>query len=173
MPRKLLPPHLYFDRGRKAWVIRDGVLFIRTGAAREDRAAAEIALLKYNTGQHPQVIGYIYFITAVHPNYPIKIGFTEKLSAVRIRALQTGCPYALYFLGHTRGTMRRERDIHLCFDHLRLRGEWFAYHPELIAFINETCSNATELVENGKVIGKPQVFRAVQSCLKTEDVDGR
>lgn len=69
--------------------------------------------------------GYIYFITADYPDYPIKIGFTELIKNTRIKGLQTGCPYQLQVIGRIRGTVADERKIHADFDHIRLEGEWF------------------------------------------------
>jgi integrase len=52
MPRPRSPPRLYLDPGRRAWVIRDGGAFIRTGIAEADRAAAERRLGEYLAEKH-------------------------------------------------------------------------------------------------------------------------
>jgi hypothetical protein len=108
---------------------------VRTGAPETDLGAAQAALIKYKVDDWQRSTGFIYFLTAAHPDYPIKIGFTQKLASFRISAIQTCCPYALYFLARVPGTMQRERALHETFDHLRLRGEWFSRSPELLAYI--------------------------------------
>jgi integrase len=52
MPRRRAPPRLYCDPTRRDWVIRDGALFIRTGIAEADRAAAERRLAAYLSEKH-------------------------------------------------------------------------------------------------------------------------
>jgi hypothetical protein len=52
MPRRALGARLYFDRGRKQWVIRDGPHFVRTGCGEADRGAAEKALETYLGRKH-------------------------------------------------------------------------------------------------------------------------
>jgi hypothetical protein len=61
---------------------------------------------------------------------------------MRIRAIQTSCPYALYFIGHIQGTLTQEREIHKTFDHLRLQGEWFKSDLALLAYIHGVCAIA-------------------------------
>lgn len=52
MPRRALGPRLYFDKGRKQWVIRDGPRFVRTGCGSRDRGGAEKALETYLGKKH-------------------------------------------------------------------------------------------------------------------------
>src|SRR5262245_46982778 len=47
MPRKKLPPRLYFDRTRHEWVVRDGQGFHRTGCAETDIAETEAKHTQY------------------------------------------------------------------------------------------------------------------------------
>jgi hypothetical protein len=124
---------LYLDPRRHSWVIREGPRFIRTGISEADVKPAQAALARYKEDR--KQAGFIYFLTAAHPDYPIKIGFTQRLSGLRLRAIQTSCPYALEFLARMRGVQRQERELHERFDHLRLRGEWFSRSPELLAYI--------------------------------------
>jgi hypothetical protein len=144
MPRKAKGPRLYLDPGRKQWVIRDGGNFIRTGRGEEEVGAAEADLIKYRANNWQRSTGFIYFLTAAHPDFPIKIGFTGRMANLRIRALQNACPYAVYFIGHVPGTMVEERELHHAFDHLRLHGEWFRNTPELRAYINGMCPVQTK-----------------------------
>jgi hypothetical protein len=140
-------PRLYLDPKRDQWIIRDGRIFMRTGLLWNEKEEAEAELAKYKTKtgflpeQKPVLgMGYIYFITAETEGYPIKIGFTERLSSLRIKSLQTGCPFKLRFLGHIRGMICDERHIHDLFDGLRLEGEWFRSHPNLLAYIERVCA---------------------------------
>jgi hypothetical protein len=85
-------------------VLRAGPTYVRTGCAEADYERAQAALIQYRAKTWQRSNGFIYFLTATHPDYPIKIGFTVKLASLRIASLQTGCPYALYFLGRFPGT---------------------------------------------------------------------
>lgn len=76
--------------------------------------------------------GTIYFVG--YANGPIKIGFTSNLD-YRIESLQTACPYDLVVLATVEGTMGLEAELHARFRSHRLRGEWFARHPEILAEI--------------------------------------
>lgn len=147
MPRKSLGPRLYVDEIRKQWVIRDGTKFIRTGCDVADEYCAIKQLDEYKSNlPAPEVrakgAGYIYFMSAVHPGYPIKVGFTEKLGSHRKRYMQTGCPYPLVMLGTMTGTRGDEYRLHRTFDHLRMEGEWFRRDEALLAYIDSLCSQA-------------------------------
>jgi integrase len=52
MPRRRLPPRLYFDTTRGEWVIRDGQRFVRTGCTESDRRGAEARLAAYLGQKH-------------------------------------------------------------------------------------------------------------------------
>ena len=140
MPRKPLGPRIYFDRSRGQWAIRDGAAFVRTDAL--DREGAEAELARYISEEGISAQGFIYFLTAAYPEYPIKIGFTQRMASVRIRGLQNAHPYTLYFIGYIPGTMAQEREIHASFDHLRLQGKWFKRDEILITYIRDKCPAA-------------------------------
>jgi len=76
--------------------------------------------------------GRIYFIS--DEAGPIKIGFSEKLKS-RLAVLQIGSPCDLSVLASIKGTIADERDLHKRFSHCRIRGEWFARSPDLMAEI--------------------------------------
>jgi hypothetical protein len=84
--------------------------------------------------------GYTYFIQ-VGDDGPIKIGQTSSPEA-RIRAIDAFNPSKLNVLlvikcrGH-------ERALHVRFAQHRLKGEWFAPAPEILAVIDELRSQAT------------------------------
>ena len=148
MPRKALGPRLYFDDVRKSYVIRHGSKFIRTGASGWRDAHKKLA--EYIDTNEPidRVVrteptkGYVYFISAEHDDWPVKIGFTEKLNTVRISGLQTGSPRKLVMLASIPGTYQAERALHRQFSAQRLTGEWFERTPELMAFISSLTTEA-------------------------------
>ena len=85
-------------------------------------------------------LGYIYYITSVEPDYPVKIGYSSTIRGVsdRVKTLQTGNPYNLYTIGWKRGAYSDERDEHERWNHLRLRGEWFMRRRELALHIKRS-----------------------------------
>jgi hypothetical protein len=140
MPRDALGARLYFDESRQNWVIRDGQKFIRTGAAGWKKAVAELTeYLKRRPKERrrmPLVMdGFIYFLTADHPGFPIKIGFTRERNKAREKYLQVGCPYPIVVLGMIPGRCADERRLHRKFAAQRLEGEWFARSEELMKMI--------------------------------------
>lgn len=79
--------------------------------------------------------GYVYFVRSER-THAIKIGFTAGKIEDRIAALQTAHPYKLQILAACSGTREYEKALHERFGRLRLEGEWFNPHPDLIAFIS-------------------------------------
>lgn len=142
-------PYLYLRRrGPKPalWIIRDGQRQIGAGAAENDMARAEAALKAYakSKGVAPYTgapmveerFGTIYFVsTSEVENFPIKIGITLDATAVRLKAVQGGCPYLLEVLTTLPGSYTTEALIHRKFMRSRLRFEWFSRSPELMRFI--------------------------------------
>ena len=142
MPRHALGPRLYLDPKRGSYVIRHGRRFIRTGA-RGWKLAGEI-LNEYcreralkPAQSKPKKKGIIYFITADVPDYPIKIGFTERLTADRMTDLQCGCPFRLVVLAAVEGTFQEEQGLHRDLDEYRMSGEWFRRSDLLMEVIRQ------------------------------------
>lgn len=79
--------------------------------------------------------GSVYFIRS-EKTHAIKIGFTAGNVEDRLSALQTAHPYKLQVLATSRGNREYERALHARFERLRLEGEWFEPHPDLLAFIS-------------------------------------
>jgi hypothetical protein len=79
--------------------------------------------------------GYIYFIQLDRIG-PIKIGFTNDVGN-RLVSLQTSNPYPLRLLHFFPGNQEMEREIHSCFDEMRMNGEWFLPHPFILEEIQE------------------------------------
>lgn len=77
-----------------------------------------------------ETTGYLYFIQMDRIG-PIKIGFTKNI-ANRLIALQTSSPYPLNLLCITPSNENQEKEIHSCYDAIRLEGEWFLPHPLVI-----------------------------------------
>lgn len=140
MPRRALGARLYFDRKRESWIIRDGTVFIRTGARGWKKAEQKLAeYIRDRPATVPARVptqGFVYFVTAEWPDYPIKIGFAERVSS-RTGDLQTTCPYPIVLLATFAGTYQDESGLHRQFKADRLCGEWFRRSPKLMALIDQ------------------------------------
>lgn len=79
--------------------------------------------------------GCVYFIRS-EKTHAIKIGFTAGKIEDRLSALQTAHPYKLQVLAPSCGNREHEKALHARFASLRLEGEWFEPHPDLLAFIS-------------------------------------
>ena len=79
--------------------------------------------------------GTIYFVKS-EKTHEIKIGFTSGPVEKRLRSLQTAHPSELNLLATIPGTSDHERSLHQKFANIRLKGEWFEPHPDLLAFIS-------------------------------------
>lgn len=88
----------------------------------------------------------VYFVQAGSPDRPVKIGFTQR-PLYRLRALKTALPDRVVVLLTTLGTKDSEADLHLRFEHLRLRGEWFRPDPELLDYIQAEALKPVPVVE--------------------------
>ncbi len=77
----------------------------------------------------------IYFIQA-ESGY-IKIGFTSRDPAARLKALQTSSAQKLTLLGVMPGTQKKEKSLHLQFKDFAILGEWFMPSQQIIEFIDK------------------------------------
>jgi hypothetical protein len=68
--------------------------------------------------------GWVYFMAASGTGH-IKIGYSQKAPADRLKSLQTGSSHELTIVGLVRGTRREEQEYHRLFAELHVRGEWF------------------------------------------------
>jgi hypothetical protein len=145
MPRPSKGARLYLQAARytadgklkeaASWVIRDGNIKRGTGFKEGEKALAEIALRDYLAGKPAVKTYYIYFLTARHEGFPIKIGITET-RVDRFTSLQTALPYEVEVLAMIPVTDPIfERRLHRQFSHARLKGEWFIRTPDLMAAI--------------------------------------
>jgi hypothetical protein len=150
--RVALPPRLYLAKSKDrqpTWVLRDGPVFIRTGMREDQIDDATVVLNSYLEGgtfkirrdrYTPPVPEpwtrpcLIYFISCNVPDFPIKIGSAHDLEK-RTRAIQTSLPFPVVVLSAMPGTADQERDLHLHFWELRLRGEWFKRGKALLDYI--------------------------------------
>ena len=64
--------------------------------------------------------------------------------ATRLSLLQTSSPYPLTVLAAIPGGRKDEIELHTRFASLRVRGEWFAAAPELVAFIEGVLAEQAE-----------------------------
>ena len=81
--------------------------------------------------------GFIYVIQC---HDFVKVGFADKV-AIRLSALQTGCPYKLRLLAswHSDSVQRDEARLHALWRKFEVRGEWFQVPAgELACVINAT-----------------------------------
>ncbi|MFA4971412.1 MAG: GIY-YIG nuclease family protein [bacterium] len=69
---------------------------------------------------------------------PIKIGTTTGTAKSRQNEIQTGCPWELNVVGVIAGGVETEHKFHRVFAHYRIRGEWFAPGPEIIALLKRS-----------------------------------
>lgn len=81
------------------------------------------------------VEGSVYFIRS-EKTHEIKIGFTAGRIEDRLRALQTSHPHKLQVLAISLGNRAHEKALHEKFASIRLRGEWFEPHPDLLTYIS-------------------------------------
>lgn len=82
---------------------------------------------------HPRrASGLMTYFVREMPDGPVKIGFTNDV-ARRFAALRTSSARPLALLAVLSGN--HEREMHARFASWRIRGEWFAPAPELVAFI--------------------------------------
>lgn len=90
----------------------------------------------YNRGRGADLTqnaaGCVYFLT---DGEAIKIGFATNLKK-RIDQLQGGHHFPLFLLGSIPAPRRHERMIHSRFRGLRIRGEWFQIHDDILAYID-------------------------------------
>jgi hypothetical protein len=74
--------------------------------------------------------GFVYLIT-MEPDEFVKIGYTKSHPRSRLDNLQTGCPMPLRLMAYFPATMEDEKRLHMTFDELRYRGEWFYVQDKL------------------------------------------
>lgn len=90
-------------------------------------------------------IGGVYFAKG---GTRLKIGFSNEI-ALRMRELQTGCPFIIQFVGAIIGAdIAVEADLHAHFDADRAHGEWFEYSPRLAEFIRLVRANQKQILAN-------------------------
>lgn len=93
----------------------------------------EVESLNGVTGVYtPQRKGFVYFVR--EENGPIKIGWGQNPQR-RMAGMQTGNPRRLVLLGCMPATRKEERQLHARFADLRLAGEWFQPHEDILAFV--------------------------------------
>lgn len=72
----------------------------------------------------------VYFVQT--ESGPIKIGIAQDVQK-RLRGLQVSTPDKLTLLCTAPGGVQAEAKLHRRFASYRLRGEWFAAHPDILA----------------------------------------
>ena len=80
---------------------------------------------------------------------PVKIGYTKKLPAQRLKAIQACSPRPLTIVAILRGaTLRLERRLHGALQEHRLHGEWFELAGGVQRFL-DCLASLTEGEPNG------------------------
>jgi hypothetical protein len=107
--------------------------------------------------------GCTYFIQAISGGL-IKIGYTSKDPALRLRDLQTGSPHELRVIATIPGNV--ERQLHVQFQEFRRHGEWFQPHADLVAYIRD---HAGRLIQQPRIWDQP----GVPGCESRIEVNGQ
>lgn len=87
-----------------------------------------------------RITGFIYFFT---DGTATKIGFSMKDPKLRLKALQTGNPRKINYLGYVLGHWGTEKRLHQLFSGKQLVGEWFDITQE------DLFAQGIYLVKNG------------------------
>lgn len=82
--------------------------------------------------------GFIYFIQAFGPSLPTKIGMTKDI-ARRLKTIRSSCPFEARLIAFywSEDPQAEEAGLHERFAVFRLRGEWFTWHDELKAYVED------------------------------------
>ena len=83
----------------------------------------------------PYSVGIVYFFKPVGMDGPIKIGFTKD-PAARLRSVNSWVPWKLEMVASIPGTLKMELRLHALLQAYRMRGEWFAGSPEVLAVVD-------------------------------------
>ena len=94
----------------------------------------------------------IYFIQQGKRG-PIKIGHVKWYIKGRLEGLQVGNPEVLRCLGTIEGTKDTERELHIQFNHLNIRGEWFTPSQELVDLIRDSVKPYTIPTHRRRLVG--------------------
>jgi hypothetical protein len=89
--------------------------------------------------------GFVYFVQMDAPGFPTKIGIAQDIRQ-RLQTIQTHCPYRVTLVAYCwkDNAKQEEGRLHRRFTAVRMRGEWFAFKPELaeaVRVVNATRSS--------------------------------
>lgn len=94
------------------------------------------------------VVGTMIYFVQGDQTRRIKIGFTKGFIHSRIRALQTGSPDKLAFIGACLGDKRAENELHFIFRKYHSHGEWFHDSPKLRNYIKKHCVHDMDIAHD-------------------------
>ena len=77
----------------------------------------------------------VYFFVDLKRRW-CKIGLSRN-PRTRLRNVQTSMPFLLESVLEFHGSHAVEKGLHRRFKHLRIRGEWYSFGPELAQFVAE------------------------------------
>ena len=80
-----------------------------------------------------RTVGLVYFVLARGTDR-IKIGFTQRPIAERLKGIQTGCPYPIEVVSALRASRMEEHHYHQIFarDRVIPTAEWFVTSPDVM-----------------------------------------
>ncbi len=100
----------------------------------KDWADKAAALASYARQAEPYEARCSVYMVQNQTTGAVKIGYSGDLPN-RIRALQTGSGANLHILRVIPGAKATETWLHRRFSQYRLRGEWFAFHPDMLEVV--------------------------------------
>lgn len=84
-----------------------------------------------------QILQIVYFVYD-EPKKFIKIGTTMSSNlTTRMVSIQGSNPYELFLLGLVSGNSQQERRFHDTFKNHWIRGEWYAYHSDIVSLFDK------------------------------------
>lgn len=87
----------------------------------------------------------------------VKIGHSVNPEK-RLTVLSTGCPTECKMIGVMPGNQPDEAKVHKQFSHLRTKGEWFRFSPEIKRFVSKNTVAPVIKPKRGMVASMPIVF---------------
>jgi hypothetical protein len=102
----------------------------------------------------------VYFIRAGE-NGPVKIGTAESVHG-RLRELQCGNHLELTVLRTIEGGRSEESALHRRYEHLRSRGEWFAFTPDMLVV-----ERSDLVIAKPIVVDLPEMNKALLAAVET------
>lgn len=113
--------------------------------------------------EFPEEVRDLYFVLATETRR-IKIGVAKDVRS-RLHGMQTGSAEPLVLLGtiKTDDPWTFEAELHECWDCIRVRGEWFEAHPDLLKFIWEARDQRWEVLPEQPRVERPTIPDGIEA----------